>query len=193
MYFGDMFIDYRLHRAVLECVAELGIDAAEIGVVARRVGRARSTLYLQHGGWRELLGQTHAYTLQEIDRIFAGEGSTRRGQFERWWARLIEFLRSPYGRGFVALRSRVSTGGPLETEEIARMPILVSWICDGEPPDAAAAARAQAIWLVALSAVGCVELEPELSGLAWSLVEAARVSKATRPSVDTAEDLSRAH
>src|SRR5258706_9123000 len=107
MNFGDMFVDYRVEEAVLKCIAERGIDAADVDAIAAALERGRATIYRQYGDWPRLLAHTHGRVLEAVDGMFdsvRAMTAPRRTQFDDWWAQIIGFLRQPSGRAFRALR-----------------------------------------------------------------------------------------
>jgi len=178
MYFGDMFVDHRVEKAVLECIAERGIDATDVETVAARLQRGRSTLYAQYGNWQKLLVYTHQRALESIGTLFDCAAGDRRLEFDEWWARLRAFLCEPAGRGFLQLRTRVSPAEPPESKEVEQLPALIAWVNRNRSPlEPSATAVTQVIWLLALSAATCPAKEIDLRELAWALVDDSRTSK----------------
>ncbi len=176
MNLGGPFIDYRVEKAVLQCIAELGVDEVDVGAVARRLGRARSTVYAQYGGWSALLRYTHGRVLEGINSLFDEPSTARRKEFDDWWEALAGFLRGELGRGFLRLRSGLSAVGCLEAAEVARLPRLIAWVgrrASLVSPQAPAVA--QAVWLLALSAASCPPRAIGLRELAWSMLSAETV------------------
>ena len=171
MRIGPLFVDERVEKAVLECIAEHGVDQVDVGVVARHLGRARSTLYLQHGDWQTLLLFTHERALEGINTLFPSASGETRAEFEGWWSALNEFLRGPLGVGFLRLRTRLQLKDSLEVRELAQLPAYLRWVgarVSSLVPTPLAVART--VWLVALSAAVHPAAMVDLRELAWSLI-----------------------
>lgn len=127
---GDL-IDGRLEEALFACIAAQGVDGVTIDDVARRLGRSRAALYRQFGSWPQLLACAHWQVIEMFNDHFPRGGENRRLDFERWWSGMLEFFRTPSGRGVLALRHLTATRiglDQLEEEELARLPVLVKWI-----------------------------------------------------------------
>lgn len=171
MFFGGMFIDYRVEKAVLRCIAERGIDSADPASVAAILGRGRSTLYRQYGDWKALLEYTHGRTLEAIDALFRCPPAERRSEFDAWWARVLRFLREPHGRAFRALRARIDCH--VLDEEVCRLPALFEWVGRAAAPlRQGAPSLAQAAWLLLLSASSSEPrsaMEVDFRELVWSM------------------------
>src|SRR5688500_14968057 len=99
-----MLPDHRFELTILDVVALLGPHSVSFKEVAHLMGTSKATLYRQFGSWNELMSYIHGEIIEAVDRLFACGESTRREEFEQWWAALSGFLRSPRGRAFRALR-----------------------------------------------------------------------------------------
>jgi AcrR family transcriptional regulator len=178
MYFGDMFVDVRVERAVLAMVHRHGIDGTDVEVVAAELGRARSSLYRQYGSWRDLLAYTHGRIIDAIDKMFICMRSGRRAQFEEWWADASALLVNPSGAAFRMIRWRLMSD-EFEQRELAMLPNLVAWM--------GTAGLARAVWNVVLGSIDEAS-SAENRELVWMMVGGEREAMASADQGDEGGD-----
>ena len=174
-------------HAVFACIASHGIQNVTMDIVARAVGRSRTSFYRQFTSWQELVARTHRRTVGLIDGWFPPPRGDRRLELERLWSSLMAFLSSAWGHAFLAMRPHLASEyGISEVEflEMRRMPTFVRWV-DSSP------LVARTVWALVLTA-GCPSLRARerhvMRELVWSRFICSGVD------VDPDEvDLSRAH
>ncbi len=134
--------------AVFECIAEHGIEAVTMERVARRLGPPRATFYRQVTSWRGLVRATHRRATALIGWWVPPPGGDLHYELEWWWATMMEFFATDWGKAFLAMRPYAATRfGMHEVEhyELELMPNLTGWTGAPRP-------IVRAFWSLALSA-----------------------------------------
>jgi AcrR family transcriptional regulator len=134
--------------AVFECIAMHGIENVTMDMVARRSQRSRAAFYREFSSWRRLLSRVHRRALRLMDWWFPRPEGQPRLELEWWWATMMEFFATSWGRAFLALRPQLATESGMnevEFQELKMMPALAKWARAPEP-------IMRAIWAITLSA-----------------------------------------